>query len=290
MSLGTDEVDPAGLRNDPDLHRIESIWQRRENPVDKAFWNSARISRGPDRCRVERTPLVGVPVCGLGSGQKRRYLRSDAGSDQLGRTPGKASELLSRHPPYDRMQNGGCLKPTYSARPLEIRHADPILARSRHASDGSRYRHGLSGCRLPFHQLWIELNHLYLERSAHRGGGCDQRPASGRDRLVAKVWGPPRECTGTLLVAAETRRRPLQSQRPSSKKSRRRPTLPGGLPPSTIGAGGLNCRVRNGNGCFPAAMATGNRALIRFHGGGCAVRNPRAFQSEHEQVPKPSAD
>ena len=45
------------------------------------------------------------------------------------------------------------------------------------------------------------------------------------------------------------------------EKSRRRPTLPGGLPPSTIGAGGLNCRVRNGNGCFPAAMATGNRAL-----------------------------
>ena len=42
------------------------------------------------------------------------------------------------------------------------------------------------------------------------------------------------------------------------EKSRRRPTLPGGLPPSTIGAGGLNCRVRNGNGCFPAAMATGN--------------------------------
>ncbi len=39
---------------------------------------------------------------------------------------------------------------------------------------------------------------------------------------------------------------------------RRRPTLPGGLPPSTIGAGGLNFRVRNGNGCDPAAMATGN--------------------------------
>src|SRR5579875_1148401 len=32
---------------------------------------------------------------------------------------------------------------------------------------------------------------------------------------------------------------------------------------STIGAEGLNCRVRDGNGCFPFAMATGNltRAL-----------------------------
>ena len=45
------------------------------------------------------------------------------------------------------------------------------------------------------------------------------------------------------------------------EKSRRRPTLPGGYPPSTIGADGLNCRVRNGNGCLSAAMATGNRAL-----------------------------
>ena len=52
-----------------------------------------------------------------------------------------------------------------------------------------------------------------------------------------------------------------KAQRGFREKSRRRPTLPGGLPPSTIGAGGLNCRVRNGNGCFPAAMATGNLAL-----------------------------
>ncbi len=52
-----------------------------------------------------------------------------------------------------------------------------------------------------------------------------------------------------------------EAQRGFREKSRRRPTLPGGLPPSTIGAGGLNCRVRNGNGCFPAAMATGNLAL-----------------------------
>jgi hypothetical protein len=41
-----------------------------------------------------------------------------------------------------------------------------------------------------------------------------------------------------------------------SVEIRRRPTLPGSLPPSTIGAGGLNCRVRDGNGCDPTAMAT----------------------------------
>ncbi len=41
------------------------------------------------------------------------------------------------------------------------------------------------------------------------------------------------------------------------EKSRQRPTLPPGYPDSTIGAGGLNGRVRNGNGCDPSAMVTG---------------------------------
>ena len=40
---------------------------------------------------------------------------------------------------------------------------------------------------------------------------------------------------------------------------RRRPTLPRSLPRSTIGAEGLNFRVRNGNGCIPFAIATENR-------------------------------
>jgi hypothetical protein len=42
----------------------------------------------------------------------------------------------------------------------------------------------------------------------------------------------------------------------SSKVSRRRLTLPPRLQGSTIGAGRLNFRVRNGTGCFPSAMAT----------------------------------
>ena len=67
---------------------------------------------------------------------------------------------------------------------------------------------------------------------------------------------------------------------------RRRPTLPGGLPPSTIGAGGLNFRVRNGNGCDSAAMATGNLGVL------LSMRaDPQAFHSEHgHDCPKPSAD
>ena len=42
------------------------------------------------------------------------------------------------------------------------------------------------------------------------------------------------------------------------KKFRQRPTLPHGPPCSTIGAVGLNFRVRDGIGCDPHAIATGN--------------------------------
>ncbi len=50
---------------------------------------------------------------------------------------------------------------------------------------------------------------------------------------------------------------------------RRRPTLPGTLVPSTIGAGGLNFRVRDGNGCDPSAMAT-ERSVVTTQRGGCS--------------------
>ncbi len=42
-----------------------------------------------------------------------------------------------------------------------------------------------------------------------------------------------------------------------SRIFRRRPTLPGRCQPSTIGAGGLNYCVRNGNRCGPSAFTTG---------------------------------
>ena len=51
---------------------------------------------------------------------------------------------------------------------------------------------------------------------------------------------------------------------------RRRPTLPGTLVPSTIGAGGLNFRVRNGYGCGPTAITTEIYwPLLKFCGAYC---------------------
>ena len=75
-----------------------------------------------------------------------------------------------------------------------------------------------------------------------------------------------------------------------SEINRRRPTLPGPCGPSTIGAVGLNCSVRNGKRCFPHAKATGN--LSRPSG---SRREPGAFSgpsklhnlptNEHQKYP-----
>ena len=62
----------------------------------------------------------------------------------------------------------------------------------------------------------------------------------------------------------EKRGKPVVFRRRAPQRNpRRRPTLPQGLPSSTIGAGGLNDRVRNGNGCDPSAIATENDSHVR---------------------------
>src|SRR6516164_9690703 len=53
-------------------------------------------------------------------------------------------------------------------------------------------------------------------------------------------------------------KKPTRVGRLSQRVFRRCPTLPRGLPRSTIGAEGLNFRVRDGSGCFPFAVAAGN--------------------------------
>ena len=74
-----------------------------------------------------------------------------------------------------------------------------------------------------------------------------------------------------------------------TKKNRRRPTLPGPCGPSTIGAEGLNCSVRNGKRCFPLAIATGNwretspPAVLQ----NCTAPHERASQSKNPSSPRP---
>ena len=100
-------------------------------------------------------------------------------------------------------------------------------------------------------------------RSGPLGGRRHDRPCYRR-----LLWAPGRPQAAENRPAATrltglpaTKKAPHHGVRGLvSRLFRRRPTLPGGIPPSTIGAGGLNFRVRDGNGCDSAAMATGNRA------------------------------
>ena len=59
---------------------------------------------------------------------------------------------------------------------------------------------------------------------------------------------------------------------------RQRPTLPGGLPPSTISAEELNFRVRNGNGWILFAIITGYLLLD------CQLNNAKNLVS-HSFIP-----
>src|SRR5712692_2256226 len=60
-----------------------------------------------------------------------------------------------------------------------------------------------------------------------------------------------------LVRIARQKRPRLERPKRDRKKIRQRPTLPHGFPRSTIGSGGLNFRVRDGNGWNPSDIATG---------------------------------
>ena len=159
--------------------------------------------------------------------------------------------------------------------------------RRKHCEDLRRTRRASWTLYLERHSIVTRRSSVPCSSVARRSGAAGRRPASGHDRVDARVSDPSFECTATRNSSSDATKA-LQNAGPSSEKSRRRPTLPGGLPPSTIGAGGLNCRVRNGNGCFPAAMATGNHALSPEWGFGrqAALSVPKRARASS----KPSAD
>ena len=78
-------------------------------------------------------------------------------------------------------------------------------------------------------------------------------------------------CGGVSAVESQPRKQtegPVLMDRPRGKGIWRRPTLPPLRSGSTLGAVGLNCRVRDGNGCVPHAIAT--RKLSAPPPRGCA--------------------
>ena len=85
---------------------------------------------------------------------------------------------------------------------------------------------------------------------AERGGDLTAYSRARRDTPFRQN---PRGLMPSLR-RAHHKQKPLHSRERGFRIiTRRRPTLPVSCPTSTIGAGGLNCRVRDGNGCFPSA-------------------------------------
>ena len=70
-------------------------------------------------------------------------------------------------------------------------------------------------------------------------------------RRMARNW------PGRFLVNLNKKARKSFSWPFYLSYSRQRPTFPQSHPCSIIGAGGLNYRVRDGNGCDPSAVVTG---------------------------------
>src|SRR5581483_886559 len=91
----------------------------------------------------------------------------------------------------------------------------------------------------------------------HASAGGRARPPAARARLL--VTGPLKRAARAALIL---------------KINRRRPTLPGGCPPSTIGPGRLNFSVRNGKRCLPAGMTAELSKASREIAGAWAFKTP----------------
>jgi hypothetical protein len=91
-------------------------------------------------------------------------------------------------------------------------------------------------------------------------GSADVRRTQSHDLGIAPLG----------LARAQRKAKPRRrgSHRGFLEGIRQRPTLPHGFPCSAIGSGGLNFRVRDGNGCGPSDIAAGNSRIRRksqFH-------------------------
>jgi len=133
---------------------------------------------------------------------------------------------------------------------------------------------------------WGDIATSWLVRRRSNAPGRDSGGPHGTGST------PPRgePSSAPVLISVENDLEGRSHDLPSSGEIRRRPTLPGTNVPSTIGAGGLNFRVRDGNGCDPSAMATEISCQLQSPPGR-RLEDFIAITSMMECViPKPSAD
>ena len=143
---------------------------------------------------------------------------------------------------------------------LRVRHLALV-----HRPEGNvqgRGQYALPGCFRPSGVGFRRIGSAWRVLRPWRGTGVSG--TRGLPRRDCRLCHPRHGSTDRALNEKAALRRPFLS------KNRRRPTLPGGCPPSTIGAGGLNFSVRNGKRCFPAAMTAGNCEVVPLERAACA--------------------
>ena len=200
-----------------------------------AHGRSPGRTRVPDRGRLPiRTAAARGCPSGAGS-TSRRQLRAMAG-------PGSRRK---RRGPFPFRE--------YRCPCAGVRHWRPCHGRRRrghcHGRTRPRSRSPRTG--------WIPLRRRRTPCRLNRGHRCYRLDGHGRNPRRAATscrLRPLSPTSRTVHTHKNKRAAPRHGGRPSNG-ARRCPTLPRGLPRSTIGAGGLNFRVRNGSGCFPFAVA-----------------------------------
>ena len=129
--------------------------------------------------------------------------------------------------------------------------------------DVAQNERAAAGCRAPEHDIAglvggqrlakrsAEQGVVDGEREAHLGGARGREPEDRRQQDGEAAHRSARQNTKARPPPAGGAG--LSKQDPAASYS------PTRRPCSTIGAGGLNGRVRDGNGCFPSAITTGRR-------------------------------
>ena len=185
----------------------------------------------------------------------------------------------------DRQKWRQCANPTSTGqRKWSSRTSPPggagVLPRGRRGRRrASAHLPGVTACRRPARCRgpgWRLMRNYSLRKRGAADAGL--RPATSSSLCHARAKEhPPRPSSADVVLRPAPsqhidaprlrflrtkKTRTAATARVWQQLSRRRPTLPGGCPPSTIGVGGLNFRVRDGNGCGPTTMVTGNLALF----------------------------
>ena len=122
---------------------------------------------------------------------------------------------------------------------------------------------------------YLSTSNPWKTPGSDRGSAYDLAeclPTTAKSCAEATVWPRPRR--GSCRYK-KTGSRPCDLE--PSINTRQRPTLPHSYPCSTIGGRRLNFRVRNGNGCDPSPMTTGNmNQPTPYTGAARHVANPRS--------------